>query len=396
MEEYDNNGFRSVNMNQKQKVGFTSSVLMPFLSGLIGASLVVGACFGVPNIREKILGSEPVFTEATKQTLEPVDITGVSLTEYSDTAMGVADKILPSIVGITIEYEVNSFFGRSTATATGSGIIISEDGYILTNNHVVDSESTSSYYQVMNAKSIKVQLYNDETEYEATITGKDDQTDLAVIKIEKTGLKAAELGDSSKLRIGEFVMAVGSPQGLSTSVTCGVVSALNREITAESRKYVVIQTDAAINEGNSGGALVNSKGEVIGVNTLKLEGTGIEGLGFAIPINSTKEIYSQLIEHNKVLRPYIGIEGTTITPELAKTYKLVEGVYIRSVQDFSAAQKAELKVGDVITEVEGKKVTTVDEINEIKNSHQIGDTIKLKVYRNNEYKDLELTLGEQP
>ena len=397
-EENNNNGFRSVSYTSKNKGGFSRNVGVPFLSGIVGASLVVATCFGVPSIKEKIIATNAITTENVKQTSTTLNASAISLTDYSNTAIGVAEKVLPSIVGIEIEYEVNSFFGSGTAKATGSGIIISEDGNILTNNHVVDSSSSSSgnYYQVSEAKAIKVKLYNDDTEYEAKIVGMDSQTDLAVIKIDKTGLTPAEIGDSSSVKVGEFAMAVGNPQGLETSVTCGIISAVNREVTADGRKYTAIQTDAAINSGNSGGALVNSKGQVIGVNTLKLAGTGIEGIGFAIPINSTTDIVAQLIEHKKVLRPYIGIEGISVDEATAKKYNLVEGVYVRNAQDFSAAQKSGIKAGDVIVEVEGKKVESINDINEIKNTHKIGDKIKVKVYRNGEYKEIEVTLEEQP
>lgn len=399
MEENENsNTFRSVNNSNKSKLGFTKSILIPFLSGVVGAVLIIGTCFGVPEIKTKLMGGE--IETSTKQTSQ-INTTAISLTEYSETSMGVATKVLPSIVGIEIEYNVNSVFGKSTASATGSGIIISEDGYILTNNHVVStgssSSSSSSYYQVSSATTIKVKLYNDDNLYEAEIVGTDDETDLAVIKIEKTGLTVAEFGDSDSVKVGEFAMAIGNPLGLSTSVTGGIISAVNREITTdENETYTVIQTDAAINSGNSGGALVNSQGQVIGINTLKLSGTGIEGIGFAIPINDTVEISKQLIEHNKVLRPYVGIAGITINEEMAKRYNLVEGVYIQTVEDFAAAQKAGIKAGDVITEFDGESVTTVDQITELKNKHNIGDTVKVKIYRDGEYKEIDLVLGEEP
>jgi serine protease Do len=294
-----------------------------------------------------------------------------------------------------------SMFGRqsqpTTATATGSGIIISEDGYILTNNHIVATTSSESYYEVSEATKVTVTLFNDETEYEAKIVGKDEQTDLAVIKIEKNGLSKAEFADSDSIKVGEFAMAVGNPLGMQSSVTCGIISAVNREVTdSEGKKFTLIQTDASINSGNSGGALVNSEGKVIGINTLKLSGTGIEGMGFAIPINSTTDITSQLIQYSKVKRPYIGITGLDLNEQMAKTYKLVVGVYVKSVEDFSAAEKAGIKAGDVIVEAEGKKITKMDELNEIKNSHKIGDEIKIKVNRNGEEKELTVTLGEQP
>ena len=192
-------------------------------------------------------------------------------------------------------------------------------------------------------------------------------------------------------------MAVGNPLGLQSSITCGVVSAVNREITdTDGKKYTLIQTDAAINSGNSGGALVNSEGKVIGVNTLKLSGEDIEGMGFAIPINSTTDITSQLIQYSKVKRPYIGITGMDLTEKLAKENHLVEGIYVKSIDDFSAAEKAGLKPGDVIIEADGKKIKTMDELTEIKNSHKIGDEISVKVNRDGQEKDLTLKLGEQP
>ena len=192
-------------------------------------------------------------------------------------------------------------------------------------------------------------------------------------------------------------MAVGNPLGMQSSITCGVISAVNREVTdSDGKKFKLIQTDAAINSGNSGGALVNSEGKVIGINTLKLSGTGIEGMGFAIPINSTTDITSQLIQYSKVKRPYIGISGIDLDEKNAKTYNLVVGVYVKSVEDFSAAEKAGLKSGDVIIEADGTKITKMDELNEIKNKHQIGDELKLKVNRDGKEKELTITLGEQP
>lgn len=327
----------------------------------------------------------------------------ISLSNYSDTSVYAANKILPSIVGIQIEYNVTSMFSMfgggqtSKATATGSGIIISEDGYILTNNHVVSSSESEAYYQVSEATKITVKLFDDDTEYEAKIVGTDEETDLAVIKIEKTGLTKAEFADSDSIKVGEFAMAVGSPLGLQSSITCGVVSAVNREVTdSDGKTYTLIQTDAAINAGNSGGALVNSEGKVIGVNTLKLTGEDVEGMGFAIPINSTTDITSQLIQYSKVKRPYIGITGMDLDAETAKANKLVEGIYIRDVETFSAAEKAGMKIGDVIIEADGKSIKTMDELNEIKNSHNIGDEMKIKVNRDGEEKELTIKLGEQP
>lgn len=394
---------------KRTKTGFGKSVVLPFCSGVIGCAVVIGTCFGVPSVRSKILNTNSNnLTNNLSSNSNSGYVSQVNLSNYSDTAVYAANKILPSIVGIKLEYTVNNtmlqMFGKSsssTATASGSGIIISEDGYILTNNHVISSTTSSnsdnSYYQISEASKLTVTLFNDNTEYEAKIIGKDEQTDLAVIKIEKTGLSKAEFADSDSIKVGEFAMAVGNPIGMQSSVTCGIVSAVNRQVTdSDGKQYTLIQTDAAINSGNSGGALVNSEGKVIGINTLKLSGTGIEGMGFAIPINSTKDITSQLIQYSKVKRPYIGISGIDLTEETAKTYNLVTGVYVKSVEDFSSGEKAGIKAGDVIVEADGTKISKMDDLNKIKNSHKIGDEMKIKVNRNGQEKELTITLGEQP
>ena len=416
VKEKKNTNFKTVSSSnmyntKRTKSGFGKSVVLPFCSGVIGCVVVIGTCFGVPSIRSKILNNSTSSiinnTSSSSSSSNSGYVSQVNLSNYSDTAVYAANKILPSIVGIKLEDTVNNsmlqMFGKSsssTATATGSGIIISEDGYILTNNHVVSSSSSSSnssYYQVSEASKLTVTLFNDDTEYEAKIVGKDEQTDLAVIKIEKSGLSKAEFADSDSIKVGEFAMAVGNPIGMQSSVTCGIVSAVNRQVTdSDGKQYTLIQTDAAINSGNSGGALVNSEGKVIGINTLKLSGTGIEGMGFAIPINSTTDITSQLIQYSKVKRPYIGITGIDLNEETAKTYNLVTGVYVKSVEDFSSGEKAGIKAGDVIIEADGTKISSMDDLNKIKNSHKIGDEMKIKVNRNGQEKDLTITLGEQP
>ena len=402
----DPNAYKKVLKKEKNNnnYGFGRNFLLPFFSGILGCTLVVGTCFGVPSIKSKLLSNTNNISNTNSSSQNSGYVSQTSLSNYSDTSIYAANKILPSIVGIKVEYNVNSLismFGNSgqtsTASASGSGIIISEDGYILTNNHIVSTSSSESYYEVSEATKLTVTLFNDDTEYEAKIIGTDEQTDLAVIKIEKTGLSKAEFADSDNIKVGEFAMAVGNPLGMQSSITCGVISAVNREVTdTEGKKYNLIQTDAAINSGNSGGALVNSKGKVIGINTLKLSGTGIEGMGFAIPINSTTDITSQLIQYSKVKRPYIGISGMDLSEETAKKYNLVVGIYVKSVDDFSAGEKAGIKSGDVIIEADGKKVTKMDELNEIKNSHKIGDEMKIKIKRDNSEKELTITLGEQP
>lgn len=408
----EENNFKNVYENSsKTKHNFKNSVVVPFLSGALGCTLVIGTCFGIPEIRQKLIGSsDSVSTASTEVNKNIGTVDFVSLESYSDTAVYAANKILPSIVGIEVTYDVttNSMFSiwggsertfTSETTASGSGIIISEDGYILTNNHVVSSSSSNEYYEISEAKSVKVKLYNDDTEYEAKIIGKDSQTDLAVLKIEASNITAAEFADSDSIKIGEFAMAVGNPLALGSTITCGVVSAVNRDVEVEvengkTATFVCIQTDAAINAGNSGGALVNSEGKVIGVNTLKVSSAGVEGIGFSIPINSTTSITSDLIKYSKVRRPYIGIGGRSLSKELAEKHSLVEGIYVVSVDEFSSAEKAGLKIGDVITAVDNETVKTMDELNKIKNTHSIGDTITLTVYRDGQNKNIELKLGE--
>jgi len=404
--KFDTN-YKKFYSQDNTKTSFSRSIILPFFSGIVGCSLVLGTCFGIPTIKEKLLGNTTPYVEASSATSSK-ELSGtvkqISLSAYSDTSIYTANKILPSIVGIEITYNVTSqfsmfsqFSSTSTAKASGSGIIISKDGYILTNNHVVDSASSTSYYQLSEATSVKVKLYNDDTTYDAKIIGKDSKTDLAVIKIDASNLTAAEFADSDTVKVGEFAMAVGNPLGLESSITCGVVSAVNREVTdSDGNTYTCLQTDAAINSGNSGGALVNSEGKVIGINTLKLSGDSVEGMGFAIPINSTIDVTKDLIEYNKVLRPYIGISGIDLDEKTAKANDLVIGIYVKSIDDFSAAEKAELKVGDVIIEADGKKITTMDELNKIKNTHKIGEEMTLKINRNGKELDITLTLGEEP
>ncbi len=396
----------------RSKGGFVKSFLLPFISGVLGATLVLGACIYVPSINDRLFktnqkneqSSRPIIQSSGESVSSTVD-----LAQYSNTAISVANKVLPSVVSIEIEYTVSSsgsFYGygggTSTTTATGSGVIITNDGYILTNNHVVNDKSTSSdifgnYYQVSSANKISVHLYNDEKVYDATIVGTDDVTDLAVIKIDAKDLKAAELGDSSKVAVGEFAMAVGNPLEMDNTVTAGIISALGREITDEDNKtYNLIQTDAAINAGNSGGALVNADGKVIGINTLKLSGTAIEGIGFAIPINDTLDIIDQLITYNKVKRPYIGISGSDISEEYSKYYKVPQGVYVNSVYEKSPAEKAGIKAGDIITKLDDTEVKNMTELTKAKNEHKIGDTVSITVNRNGKTQSLTLTLGEDP
>ena len=255
-------------------------------------------------------------------------------------------------------------------TATGSGIVMSSDGYIITNAHVI--YDTESDYQMGKATSVSVVMgENHDQEYEAEIVGYDVQTDLAVLKIDAEGLTPAEFGNSDDLNVGELVVAIGNPLGfeLYGTTTCGIVSAVNREVQLEDRTMTLIQTDAAINSGNSGGMLLNAYGQVVGINSMKMGSSygsaSVEGLGFAIPISDAKEIINSLINNGYVTgRPQLGITGVTVSESDAQRFNLPQGVYVYGVAENSAAAKAGLQQGDIITAIDGVEVTTMEELSE--------------------------------
>lgn len=324
-----------------------------------------------------------------------VQITGANNTTYNvenveNPVVAVAQIAGPSVVGVSVTYYEQSIFGQlAEGESEGSGIIYSEDGYIITNYHVIEDAVNSS------SAAVKITL-SDETEYQAEIVGTDKVTDLALLKIEpEEKLTPATFGDSSNIQVGELAVAIGNPLGqeFAGSVTVGYISALNRDITTDGRTYNVIQTDAAINPGNSGGALVNSKGEVIGINTIKISDDSVEGLGFAIPSNDALKIIEELKVTGKIIRPYVGIYGIDLDEATATRNRLVEGIYVYQVQDGSPAQEAGLQNGDIIVEFDGQEVKTTQELNDIKNKKEIGDSVHIKVYRAGEYKEGDLVLG---
>lgn len=311
--------------------------------------------------------------------------------EVDNPVVAIAQKCGPSIVGVTVKYVTQSLFGMlDDGGSEGSGIIYTSDGYIITNFHVIEAAVNNS------TATINITLPNEKESIPATIVGSDKVSDLALLKIDKTGLTAAELGNSSETKVGELAVAIGNPLGLdfAGSVTVGYVSAVNRKVTTEGRTYNLIQTDAAINSGNSGGALVNSKGQVIGVNSIKVQETGVEGLGFALPIDDVKPIIEQLLENKKIVRPYIGLSGFNLDSRVAEKNNLVEGVYVQQVMQNTPASKAGIKAGDIITAIEGQQINTMEKLNEIKNTKKVGDTITLKIYRQQKYIDFKVTLEE--
>ncbi|MGE5582377.1 MAG: S1C family serine protease [Bacillota bacterium] len=321
------------------------------------------------------------------------------LTENTTPVTEIAKKAGPSIVGIrlTISTSIDQIFssGAESSQIEGSGIIIREDGFIMTNYHVVQ------YADPRNADQQKVTLevfLPDKRQANAKFIGGDPLNDLAVIKINLKNLPVADLGNSSKLEVGELAVAIGNPLGLefAGSVTAGVISALNRTVSVEDRTLNLIQTDAAINPGNSGGALVNSEGKVIGINTVKVSVSGVEGLGFAIPVNDAKPVVDQLIKYGYVKgRPFIGISGRDITEALARYYDLPVGVFIIAVVPGGGAAKAGIKKRDILVGMAGKKIATMQDLNEVKRAYKAGDTVKVEIVRGKKKISLNLTFTEE-
>ena len=287
--------------------------------------------------------------------------------------------------------EVYAYWGyQTTAAASGSGFILTADGYILTNYHVIE-----------NSNSVKVTMY-DGTSYDATIVGYDESNDIAVLKIDATGLTPVVLGDSDELNVGDSVVAIGNPLGeLTFSLTSGAVSALNREVTLSSNVTMdLIQTDCAINSGNSGGALFNLYGEVIGITNAKYSSSGssgeasIDNIGFAIPINSVRSIVESIIKNGYIVKPYIGVSVEDVSSEMT-SYGLPTGAVVRSVTDGAPAAQAGLQANDIITAVDGAEITGSNDLVQIVTAKKAGDTLKLSVYRQGQTLELTVTVAEQ-
>lgn len=291
----------------------------------------------------------------------------------------IVKKVSGSVVGISAS--------NANQTATGTGVIMSEDGYIITNAHVVSGANTLSV----------VFTDEDKTSIKAEMVGIDSQTDLAVIKINKKNLTPAEFGKSSELQVGEIAIAIGNPLGfeLAGSVTSGIISALDRTLTIEDQEMNLIQTDASINSGNSGGALVNAYGQVIGITSAKVSSTYGEGLGFAIPIDNATPIINELIKYGCVKgRPVLGLSGETITELWSQYYGVPQGFIVRNVESGSAAEKAGIQVGDIVIGINDTTITSISEFNKIKAKYKAGDKITITLYRQGNKKNVEATLDE--
>ena len=368
----------SKNKKVKKKSGFKRGIAL--IAGAVIVAILGGA-IGAGGVYCAFKNSIPVST------LENNSNTSVNPPAFKGedgalTVPQVVEKVTPAVVGVSTKSLVrDQFFNVKEQEGLGSGFIINEDGYVVTNYHVING-----------AQEVKV-IFSDGKEVNAKVVNYDAERDIAVIKItddvKMPGI--AQLGDSSTVKAGEEVIAIGNPLGkeFSSTVTKGIVSSPNRKMKTENGNVLdYIQTDAAINPGNSGGPLINSKGEVIGINTAKKVGEDIEGIGFAIPINEVKTRLGSLSK--PILK--LGITARTVTPELAKENKLEEGVYVVGVQEFSPAEKAGLKIGDLIVEFGGKRVKTLEELNQVKSQYNDGDSVPVEIIRDGKKVNLNLTL----
>lgn len=382
--EDDQNGDK-----KKKKKGMGKRVASYIMVGLI-CSVVSGAASGAAALYwlpksgiYKTAASGTAATSSNNTTY--IKTTPLSTASGALSVTEIAKKVGPAVVGVSVKTasQVDSFgFTIDGQDGFGSGIIFSKDGYIITNYHVVSDASKISV------------VFNNKKEAAAKLINYDADLDLAVIKVtdnvDMPGI--AEFGNSADVQVGEPVVAIGNPLGkeLLGTVTAGVISAVNREIKVGNTTHTLLQTDAAINPGNSGGALVNQYGQVIGINSSKMSSEGVEGLGFSIPIDLVKPKISTLSQ--PLLK--IGIGARDVTSDIAKKYSLPEGVYVAQVQEFSPAEKAGLKEGDVIVKFDGKAVKTTSEMNTLKSSHKSGDVVSVQIYRDGSYKDVSLKLTD--
>ena len=360
----------------------TPYIVVSLISMMLGAAFVVGCSGNIdkaqkPNQSSTFKGLQPPTAQA-------------QISEARNTPIvRAAQAIGPTVVGITNKGVVRDFFSNRQVLVeqgTGSGVIFDAQGYIATNYHVVQ-----------NAQEISVSLSDGRT-LDGKVIGVDPVTDLAVVKVEAQDLPVATLGDSDSLMVGEPAIAIGNPLGLEFkgSVTTGVISALNRSLDIGERRFKLIQTDAAINPGNSGGALVNADGVVIGINSAKIALSGVEGIGFAIPINSARPILQSLIDKGRVVRAYLGVGALDQATAAKYGYelKLDKGVYVAKASSSGPAYKAGIREGDIVLKVAGAETNSVPELRAVLDSQQVGSKVDVVIKRNNDTKTITVLLEE--
>ena len=367
----------------RKKRGIGKKVLAGVLALVLVAAVSFGGGFAGYLVASKNGGQTVMYQAASGGSATSTSSTGGSLSD-------VASAVTPSVVVVTTEQIVtdNYFWGgQQVLSGAGSGVILTTDGYIVTNYHVVEG-----------AQQITVTLHDDST-YTATVVGSDQQSDIALLKIDATGLTPAVLGDSDSVQVGAVVIAVGNPMGtLGGTVTDGIVSALHRDISVEGNEMTLMQTSAAISPGNSGGGLFNTNGELIGIVNAKYSDEDAEGLGFAIPVNTMKTVVQDLLENGYVTgRPALGITVITVGDvQTAMQYGVSSlGVYVNSVDEGSGAEAAGMKAGDRIVSIGTQLVESTDDVTNALKSYNVGDVVEVQVDRGRELITLQVTLGEK-
>jgi len=372
--------------NKKRKTkGFTSYLILALCAAIIGG-MIGGYIF--PTY---LYGNVIPVPEKFQQTIEQNESTTINTSDNINFAAAVVEKASDSVVGITTRETFRDYFGsQKVQEGIGSGVIVREDGYILTNSHVISDG---------NSDSIEV-LFSDGTTSSAEVLWFESLLDLAIIKVERTNLKAAELGDSDSLVVGEPVVAIGNPLSLDLdrTVTSGIVSGLDRTLRLENSEIEpLIQTDASINPGNSGGPLLNAQGQIVGINTAKM--VSAEGLGFSIPINEAKPILNKIVSGEKIEEVYIGISGVdldTYEERLGVNLNPEFGVVIVEILKDSPAYKAGLKAGDIIQNIDGYRIENMNNIIRKLYEYNKGDTVEIEIIRDSEEIDIELEFEEKP
>ena len=382
-----NYGYKPPKPKKQKKGGHGAATIA--VACLLAA--VIGAVSGVTAV--KLTSKNTDSTTLTSSSGISGSNVNINVDETAESVVeAVAQKVTPSVVGIRTTTSVRSFFGgNSSSTGEGSGVVYSSDGYIITNYHVISSAVT-------NKSDSKIEVFLDSVNsksYEATVVGYNISTDLAVIKINATGLTPISIADSDNLKVGQYVITVGNPGGLEfmDSVAYGVISGLNRVVSTDS-DVKLIQTNAAINPGNSGGALVNTKGELVGITSSKIVSEEFEGMGFAIPANTVSTICKNIIDKQNDPEPYIGITvSEKYTASVLKYYGYPAGAVVLSVAEGSPADNSGIAKGDIITEFNGKEIDEYTKLEEYINECQPGKKVSAKIYRSGRYYTTDITVG---
>ena len=377
---------------RKQKKGFFRSAAVRVTAIVLACAVIGTACgFGGAALYRRSLRQTATIQQSRRDpvTVSVKDVDGQTKMEPNEVYASVVNSAVSINTTSTSGYNI---FGQTVETASaGSGFVITADGYIVTNYHVIKG-----------ASSVKVTLYNGDT-YDATVIGGDSDYDVAVIKIEASGLTPVTLGNSADVNVGDPVLAIGNPLGeLTFSMSQGIVSCCDRAINVDGTPFNMIQVDASINPGNSGGPLVNLYGEVVGIVSAKYSSysdTTVEGLGFAIPISDVQAIITDIIENGQVTgKAYLAIKAGTMTEQMATQYNIdiTQGVFVYSTESGGAGERAGLQLGDVITALDDTEITSMTDLTMAKKGYKAGDTAMLTVYRGGEYITLEVTFDQQP